>query len=55
MALALSAKAAVGDSSAFFNTLPPGSDDIALFNRSPSANNHGEAAPRGDGDYRIPA
>ena len=42
-----------GDGSAFFNILPPGSDGVAIFNGSTSADGSGRVKLPADGEYRV--
>jgi hypothetical protein len=42
-----------GDGSAFFNILPPGSDGVAIFNGSTSADGSGRVKLPEDGEYRA--
>lgn len=53
MSAALSVESTNGHGSAFFNILPPGSDNVAIFNSSTSENNYGDVRLPEDGDYRI--
>jgi hypothetical protein len=53
MSVALSVESGNGDGSAFFNILPPGSEGVAIFNSSNSANNFGSVKLPENGDYRI--
>ena len=53
MSAAISVESTNGHGSAYFNILPPGSDDVAIFNSSSSENNYGEVRLPEDGDYRI--
>jgi hypothetical protein len=53
MSAALSVESTNGHGSAYFNILPPGSDNVAIFNSSQSDNNYGSVTLPEDGDYRI--
>jgi len=53
MAVKLTVTGTNGDGSAFFNILPPGSDGVAIFNGSTSADGSGRAELPEDGDYRV--
>jgi hypothetical protein len=53
MSVALSVESSDGNGSAYFNILPPGSDNVAIFNSASSANNYGEVRLPQTGDYRI--
>ena len=53
MSVALSVESTNGHGSAYFNILPPGSDNVAIFNSSSSENNYGDVRLPEDGDYRI--
>jgi len=53
MSAALSVESTNGHGSAYFNILPPDSDNVAIFNSSRSDNNYGSVTLPEDGDYRI--
>lgn len=53
MSVALSVTDSNGSGTAYFNILPPGSDDVAIFNSSMSAENFGSVELPADGDYTI--
>jgi hypothetical protein len=42
-----------GDGTIYFNVLPPGSDDVAIFNGSTSADGRGRVELPESGDYRL--
>ncbi len=42
-----------GDGTAYFNILPPGSDDVAIFNGSLSSDGSGQVLLPENGDYTI--
>lgn len=53
MAVKLTVTGTNGDGSAFFNILPPGSDGVAIFNGSTSADGSGRVKLPENGDYRV--
>lgn len=53
MAVSLEVTGTDGDGTAYFNILPPGSVDVAIFNGSMSADGTGEVRLPEDGDYTI--
>jgi hypothetical protein len=53
MAVKLTVDGTNGDGSAFFNILPPGSDNLAIFNGSTSGDGTGNVKLPNDGEYRI--
>jgi hypothetical protein len=53
MAVSLEVTATDGDGTAYFNILPPGSADVAIFNGSMSADGNGEVSLPEDGEYTI--
>lgn len=53
MAVKLTVTGTNGDGGAFFNILPPGSDGVAIFNGSTSADGSGRVKLPEDGDYRV--
>ncbi len=53
MAVKLTVDGTNGDGSAFFNILPPGSDGVAIFNGSTSADGSGQVKLPENGEYRV--
>lgn len=53
MSVAISVDDSSGDGTVYFNILPPGSDDVAIFNSSNSADNFGEVKLPKSGNYTI--
>ena len=53
MAVKLTVDGTNGDGSAYFNILPPGSDNVAIFNGSMSADGNDSVKLPKDGEYRI--
>lgn len=53
MAVKLTVTGTNGYGTIYFNILPPGSDDVAIFNGSMSADGSGQVRLPEDGDYRI--
>ena len=53
MAVKLTVSGTNGDGSAYFNILPPGSDNVAIFNGSMSEDGNGSVKLPKDGEYRI--
>ncbi|SFC08552.1 hypothetical protein [Tropicimonas isoalkanivorans] len=53
MAAALSVESTDGTGSPFFNILPPGSDNVAIFNGSMSPDGYDEVDLPESGDYTI--
>jgi hypothetical protein len=53
MIVKLTVDATNGDGSAFFNILPPGSNDVAIFNGSMSADGNGQIVLPHSGNYTI--
>jgi hypothetical protein len=53
MTVKLTVGATNGHGSAYFNILPPGSDNVAIYNSSTSGNRNGSVRLPEDGEYRI--